>query len=94
MSSTDDFKEEDLPHEVQVEIAYEVAKGNAFKKYSQHDFKLGGRSEIKCNAHSDHVKVTIPKHNTMELEIVKLPFRFSLRGFDTNRDLKVKVRKR
>ena len=46
MSSTDDFKEEDLPHEVQVEIAYEVAKGNAFKKYSQHDFKLGGRSEI------------------------------------------------
>ena len=94
LTNTDDFTDDKLPHEVKVEIAYEVAKGNAFKKYNPLDFKLGGRSEIKCTANTDNVKVISSKHNIMELEIKKLPFRLSVRGFDSNRDLKINVRQR
>jgi hypothetical protein len=94
LTNTDDFTDDKLPHEVKVEIAYEVAKGNAFKKYNPLDFKLGGRSEIKCTANTDNVEVISSKHNIMELEIKKLPFRLSVRGFDSNRDLKINVRQR
>ena len=91
LNGTEDFTEDKLPREVKIEVAYEVSKGNAFKKYSPHDFKLS-RGEIKCTANKENVKVISSKHNLVELEVIKLPFRFSVKGFDPNRDVKVKVR--
>ena len=38
------------------------------------------------------VKVLSAKHNTMELQVNQVPFQVQVHGFDSNRDLKVKVR--
>jgi hypothetical protein len=92
LTSTDDFTEDSLPREVKIEIAYEVPKGNAFKKYSPHDFKLGGKSGIECSVNRDSVKVISARQNVMQLEVISLPFRLTVKGFDPNRDLKIKVR--
>ena len=91
VASTSEFTDEHLPHEVKIEVAYEVGTGNAFKKYSPHDFKLG-KDGVKVTAANDKVKVLSAKHNTMELQINQVPFQVQVHGFDSNRDLKVKVR--
>jgi hypothetical protein len=90
LSSTEDFKQEHLPKEINLEVAYAVASGVPFNKYSQHDFKFGRQSEIKCTADKESVNIISANGNKLELEIVKLPFRLSVRGFDPNRDLKVR----
>ena len=94
LTNTDDFPADRLPHDIKLEIAYEVTKGNAFKKYSPHDFKLGNRDVIKCSGSSKSIKVLSSKHNVMEIQITDLPFQLSVTGFDSNRDLKIQVRQR
>ena len=91
LSSTENFTAEKLPHEIKVEVAYEVGKGNAFKRYSPHDFKLG-KNGVSVASSEGGVKVISSKHNVMELLVNQVPFNLKVNGFDQNRDLKVKVR--
>lgn len=91
LSSTENFTAEKLPHEIKVEVAYEVGKGNAFKRYSPHDFKLG-KNGVSVASSEGGVKVISSKHNVMELLVNQVPFNLQVNGFDQNRDLKVKVR--
>jgi hypothetical protein len=92
LTSTDALSEEKLPLELKIEIAYEVPSGNAFKKYSPHDFKIGNKDEINCSASKGSIRTISAKHNVLEIEVLSVPFKLSVCGFDENRDLKIKVR--
>jgi hypothetical protein len=76
---------------VKIEIAYDVAKGNPFNKYSPHDFKLGKGSGIK-SVGSAGTRLVSGKENKLVLMINALPFKFTSTGFDQNRDLKISVK--
>ena len=91
LTSTADFTEDRLPHNVKVELAYEVSKGNAFKKYSPLDFMIG-KDILIDDSSIVNTKIHSADRNLMEIEITGLPFKLSVRGFDPNRDLKVKTK--
>lgn len=89
LSSTENFKEEDLPREVRVTVAYEVSRGSPFKRYDPLDFTVGRGGAISVTA-CDGVEVVSAKENKWVVKITKLPFTFSTSGFDENRDLKIR----
>lgn len=88
ITNDEGLTESKLPREVNIHAAYEVAKGNAFKKYSTHDFTIGinGSVEVKT---AENVKLISAKENQWLLEVTSIPFKFTVSGFDENRDLKV-----
>ena len=88
VSSTDDFKITDSSRELIVEVAYDVAQGDPFKKHSSYDFKLGEGS-IKINQAG--LKETSRSHNKLGYQVTSLPFQLKITGFDVNRDLQVRV---
>jgi hypothetical protein len=90
ITNTADFTDDRLPKEISVEAAYEVGKGNAFKKYDPNDFKVGSTGSIKI-AGTANVKVVSARENKWVFNITGLPFQIDTTGFDQNRDLKVKV---
>lgn len=90
VSSTENLREEDLPKIIKIEVAYEVIRGSAYKKYSAHDFKVGRNGTIGLKA-NDAVKVVSARENKWVFELTKLVFQITATGFDENRDLKVKV---
>ncbi len=90
ISNSDGLSSEKLPRELNVEVAYEVTKGNAFKKYSPHDFKVGRNGNINLSA-GNAVKLISAKENKWTFEVIKVPFKLKAVGFDESRDLKVKV---
>jgi len=88
VSSTDLFDGTDSSRELMVEVAYKVPKGNAFKKYSPYDFKLGdGSIKIK----EAGLKQTSRLPNKLSYRVTHLPFKLKITGFDVNRDLIVRV---
>lgn len=90
ITNAEGLTSEKLPYEITVEAAYEVNKGNAFKKYSPHDFKIGKNGTISLAADAA-VKVVLARENTWTFEITSIPFRLRAVGFDEQRDVKVKV---
>ena len=90
ISNTENLTSEMLPKEVKVMAAYEVSKGNAYKKYSTHDFTVGTNGNISTEIEGN-VKVISAQGNTWVLEINEAPFKFTATGFDANRDLKIKT---
>jgi hypothetical protein len=88
VASTDFFNITDLSRELIVEVAYDVAKGNPFKKHSSYDFKLGEGS-IKINQAG--LKETSRSNNKLSYQVTSLPFQLKVTGFDVNRDLSIRV---
>jgi hypothetical protein len=87
---TDEFSKEKLPREVSVEVAYAVDGGNAFKKYSPYDFRVGKNGGIQLVPEPPQ-KVISARENRWVLEVGTLPFTITATGFDENRDLKIKI---
>jgi hypothetical protein len=74
---------------VKVRVAYETSKGDPFKSYRPHDFRLE-TSDFDCKlVGCNEVE---RKNNTLSIEVVE-PEKFAaqVRGFDANRDLIVKT---
>jgi hypothetical protein len=81
---------EKLPKELTVEAAYDVVKGNAFKKYSPHDFKMGKNGDITLYG-TGGAKMISARENKWVVKITDVPFRLRAIGFDKSRDLKIKT---
>ena len=80
---------EKVPKTVRAEFAYNVRKGNPFKKYSTIDFSLDTEPiEIEIE---DAVIMSASK-NILEFMIEKPDFVVTVQGFDENRDLVVKLK--
>lgn len=76
--------EEDLPLTIRVRAAYDMLRGNPFKKHSPVDFDFGKKGiEIESLGAS----VTADGANTLRIEVTKARFVVNVRGFDPNRDL-------
>jgi hypothetical protein len=91
--STKDAEPDRFPQIIRIEVAYDVATGNPFKKYNPLDFKLGKSSGINLSMTGETAKLISNRENVIRLEVTKLPFKFNASGFDVNRDLKIKLLK-
>ncbi len=74
---------------ISIEFAYEVRKGNAFQKYNPLDFDLGDSDSIFIHP----VGAVIEKNeaNFLQFFVLDPDFRVQVRGFDTNRDVAMKI---
>lgn len=79
---------EALPEHLSVLVAYDVRRGNPFKKYRSFDFDLNG-SETQVDAVGCQVSVTAP--NRLAIRPDSVGFQVTVTGFDVERDLVVRV---
>ena len=79
LTNTADFTEDRLPRNVKIELAYGVSKGNAFKKYSPLDFKIG-KDILIDDSSIVNTKIHSADRNLMEIEITGLPFNWTAPG--------------
>jgi hypothetical protein len=71
------------------EVAYRVRAGNPFRKHSPFDFDLLSEGEITVQA--DGVRLRTTSVNGFELVPSAAKFQLSMKGFDSRRDLIVRV---
>lgn len=77
-----------LPDRIRIEVAYEVVRGNPFKKYSLFDFQL---NEAPINIETDRAIPMQIEGNKLIIKVEKSDFLIKITGFDINRDLRVRV---
>lgn len=76
------------PERLRVTVAYEVLRGDPFRRYSPLDFGFGE----SIAAHVDGAELVDPKENQLEIAITGAEFSIDAEGFDRRRDLRVRVR--
>lgn len=79
----------ELPEAIEVRVAYDVRKGNAFMKYRPHDFRLD-KSPIEMT--SNDVRVIERAGNRLVFAPMVAGFDVRVLGFGTNRDILVEAR--
>lgn len=84
--STNDLVE--LGSELAIRVAYEVAKGNSFKKWRPADFDI---ADNRITLELDGLAVIEAKGNAILARVDSKEFRLRVRGFDTKRDLSCRV---
>jgi hypothetical protein len=77
-----------LPEQLSVNVAYDVRRGNPFKKFRPFDFDLSGKGN-KISAVGCEVSVTAP--NRLVIRPDSIGFEVTVAGFDVQRDLVVRV---
>lgn len=82
------LEDKDIPRKVSVKLAYEVSRGNAFKKWKPFDFDVGKKIKITS---TNGANILSSGGQDVSFEITNPYFYLEISGFDTNRDLKVKV---
>jgi hypothetical protein len=78
-----------VPDRLSISMAYEIRQGNPFNAYSPFDFKLNAQPIVIKSEHADSVK---PEGNILSARISDSRFTITVKGFDQNRDLRVKVK--
>ena len=71
-----------------VQLAYMVPKGNPLKKYNKWDFDL---SDGSFNISTEGLTISIINENKIEVEVNQNEFKLQITGFDTERDLFIRV---
>jgi hypothetical protein len=78
------IEEADLPIIIRIRVAYDVMRGNPFKKHNPVDFDFGKKGlEIQ----SLGAVVTSDGANALRIEVKNVRFVVNVQGFDPNRDL-------
>jgi hypothetical protein len=85
--------EAELPQLLDIRAAYDVRRGNAFKKYDAADFDFKDGS-FELEPPPQGVEIRSRDKNHMLLEVLEPNFRLTVVGFDANRDLCVNVQVR
>jgi len=80
--------EENLPFELKVKAAYDVARGDAFAKFRPYDFDLN-RKQIGIAVSG--VDYAVTSANELTFTVQSINFSVELHGFDGKRDLVVKA---
>jgi hypothetical protein len=84
------ISEDDLPLTIRVRAAYDVLRGNPFKKHAAADFDFAKKGvEIE----SLGAEVSAASANTLLVEVKKTRFVVNVTGFDANRDLIIDAEK-
>lgn len=82
--------EEDLPMTVRVRVAYDVLRGNPFKKHNAADFDFTKKGVL---IESLGANVSAPAANVLLMEVKHTHFVINVTGFDPNRDLIIDAEK-
>lgn len=77
------------PTALEVVVAYETSKGNPFLKYHEADFRFDRSDGIESEF--DGLVAGEYAFNRIVADVTKDEFELTVRGFDPNRDLRVKV---
>lgn len=80
-----------FPRTVTLDVAYDVAAGNPYKKYSEHDFRLDKQDGVKVALTKSSGKVQTREPNRIVFTVEGHPFQLKATGFDPERDVKVKL---
>lgn len=80
-----------LPKHLDIVVAYDVRRGNAFSKYRAADFDIG---QSPIDVETSGVEVLEKIGNRISLGIQDNDFKLSVRGFDERRDLRISVKLR
>jgi hypothetical protein len=75
------------PKRVSIRVAYEVRRGNPFKKYEPFDFKLDESPIVVTPVGAD----CDCKDNTIQIRPIDNQYLVEVTGFDPHRDLTVKA---
>lgn len=78
-----------FPIRSRITVAYDVRKGNPFKRYEPHDFDLSSGSII---INSAECSILNRHRNIIEIELTANNFNLKVTGFDVHRDLIVSVK--
>lgn len=78
----------EAPRRVEVLVAYDVLRGNPFRRYSPLDFRMDRSTAV----HTKGARIVTRQENRLEIEIEAPEFEVLATRFDENRDLRVKVR--
>jgi hypothetical protein len=79
------------PQRLTVSMAYDVRKGNPFGKYVEDDFRVL-QGPIRVEGKEQGIRILRAEANALDLEVREPNFGFTMTGFDTRRDLIVRVR--
>jgi len=79
-----------LPDEISIEAAYEVRRGNAFKKYEKWDFDLQRKPVVVTPVGAD----CTAEGNALTIKPTSVEFLVEVTGFDPHRDLAVRSRRK
>jgi hypothetical protein len=80
---------EGLSGALNIDVAYEVRRGNPFKRYDPNDFDL---SRAPIDVAAKRAAIAIVGGNRLRVTIQSDDFEVKVTGFDPNRDLKVRAR--
>jgi len=80
--------EENLPFELKVKAAYDVARGDPFAKFSPYDFDLNRKQIAIATSGAD---CTVTAANEVTVNVWSTDFSVELQGFDGRRDLIIKA---
>jgi len=78
----------ELPQLLDIRTAYEVRRGNAFRKYNPADFQLRDDA-FAFDIEGANVQERLD--NRLLVEVMEPGFRLAVTGFDTQRDLRVEI---
>jgi hypothetical protein len=78
------------PGIIEVRVAYDVRRGDPFRKYDPADFELAERGKGAYTEFSG-LRPMIVSENKARYEVISSDFRLSVTGFDMNRDLILKI---
>ena len=82
-----------FPYRVTIQAAYEIARGSAFTKYIEHDFDFEKSGAITIDVSGD-VEIEERKGNQIRAKVSGPRFDLVAKGFDRNRDLKIRTVRR
>ncbi len=77
-----------LPQSLEIEAAYEVRRGNAFNRYIPEDFDF---KDNVFNIELQGATLLTRANNQLSAKLDSRDFRITVRGFDTKRDVRVRV---
>jgi len=86
----DTVSEDDLPIAIRIRVAYDVLRGNPFKKHNAADFDFTKKGIL---IESLGASVTAPAMNVLLIEVKHARFVVNVSGFDLNRDLIIDAEK-
>ncbi|MBA3354029.1 MAG: hypothetical protein H0U23_16690 [Blastocatellia bacterium] len=78
----------DAPRALNIEVAYEVARGDAFRKYSPLDFDV---AMLPIEVLTSGVSIISQRANRLSVQVTNPEFAVLLQGFDPQRDIRVRV---
>lgn len=81
-------KVEDIPRSLEMQVAYEVRRGNAFNRYIPEDFDL---KDSDFGIELKNATLLERNGNRLSAKLDGRDFRISVVGFDTKRDVRVRV---